>query len=95
MTCPVSKFNLPPEFAVLETTTPLALALALEDRKASLDFYIGFQLDGVKKYNNISEVEELKNKTIRLMPPKFEVGDFSPYNADKDEFIAVKVSLSY
>mgnify|MGYP001551621679 CR=1 FL=1 len=91
MTCPFPTLNIPPEFANTETTT----VSISEDRKSSLDFTLGFILDGVEEYKNISEAEGLNGTKVRLVTPTFKVGNLDPYNADKDDPIKIEVIWRY
>jgi hypothetical protein len=91
MTCPVAELDLPPDYADAITEAQRSASQQLSST-STLDFWIGFLLDGVDTFKNISDVQGLEDKKFQLSPPVFEIGDLPDYNPDKEMYIAVNVS---
>ncbi|ELU06749.1 hypothetical protein CAPTEDRAFT_213373, partial [Capitella teleta] len=94
MTCPVAELDLPPDYADAITEAQSSASQQLSST-STLDFWIGFLLDGVDTFKNISEVQGLEDKKFQLGPPVFEIGDLPDYNPDKEMYIAINGKLGY
>jgi len=74
------------------TRGPGVAAYVSSDRSVRADIYIGLKLDGLKRYENISVVDDSVKFQFALKPVVLCKHDDIDFNPNKDEVIVIKVS---
>ena len=75
------------------TNGPGVAVYFASDRRARADIYIGLELDGFKRYQNISSVDPTIKMQFSLRPVILCQSGVLTFNPNKDDTIVIKVVL--
>lgn len=102
MECITPGFNLPPDFLNWDGNTASAGSnsdFTVKIKEQTLDFYLGFILDDVDEYKNLSEninLSEYGKITVFTQTPEFDVvQDMDPFIPYSGMHLNIKVKCSF
>jgi len=104
MLCPMPAVHLPDDLrkqlkmsesgTIDNTNGPGVAVYFASDRRVRADMYIGLELDGFKRYQNISSINSTIKMQFSLHPVVLCQSDILTFNPNKDDNIVIKVCLS-
>jgi len=103
MLCPMPAVNLPDDLrkqlelsesgTIDNTNGPGVAVYFASDGRLRADIYIGLELDGFKRYQNISSINSTIKMQFSLQPVVSCQSDVLTFNPNKDDTIVIKVGL--